>query len=202
MLLRSSAPFRLSHHVHLTASYPWCSNIDTLLLPLNQIKFCRVILGGGYHNNCLQTKGLSACHQITDYIIVVTAPLAKIYRFDRHLTINYTVNKFYHTFKFYEIFFFLVVGFALRNLCSLGKYSTTWTTPQPFLLLVNFWIGFGFFVGGLGNWVWTLGFALAKQVLYVLVHTSSPFDLVILEMKSHELFALAGLEPWSSLQAL
>jgi hypothetical protein len=36
---------------------------------------------------------------------------------------------------------------------------------------------------------------LAKQVLYCLSHTSSPFALVILEMGSLELFAQAGLEP-------
>jgi hypothetical protein len=35
---------------------------------------------------------------------------------------------------------------------------------------------------------------LAKQALYCLSHTSSPFALVILEMGSHELFVWAGLE--------
>jgi hypothetical protein len=47
-------------------------------------------------------------------------------------------------------------------------------------------------------WVWGLnsGFTLAKQVLYHLNNTSiSIFDLVILEMGSCKLFALAGLEP-------
>jgi hypothetical protein len=36
---------------------------------------------------------------------------------------------------------------------------------------------------------------LAKQVLYCLSYTSSPFALVILEMRSYEPFAWAGLKP-------
>jgi hypothetical protein len=40
---------------------------------------------------------------------------------------------------------------------------------------------------------------MAKQVLYHLSHTYSPFfALVILEMESYELFAWAGLKPQSS----
>jgi hypothetical protein len=45
--------------------------------------------------------------------------------------------------------------------------------------------------------VWSQGFVLAKQALYYLSHTSSPFFLVILEMGSWELFVWAGLELWS-----
>jgi hypothetical protein len=43
---------------------------------------------------------------------------------------------------------------------------------------------------------------LAKQALYHLCHTSSPFllILVILEIRSHKLFAQAGLKPGSSVQ--
>jgi hypothetical protein len=48
--------------------------------------------------------------------------------------------------------------------------------------------------------IWTQGFALAKQVLYHLSHTSKSiyFALVILEMGSWELLAQTGLEPHSS----
>jgi hypothetical protein len=40
-----------------------------------------------------------------------------------------------------------------------------------------------------------LGFALAKQVLYCLSHTSNPFCSGYFEMRVYELFVQAGLEP-------
>jgi hypothetical protein len=57
-------------------------------------------------------------------------------------------------------------------------------------------IPFFFFFGGTG--VEIQGFALAKQELYHLSHTSGPFALVILEMGSWKLFAWTSLKPQSS----
>jgi hypothetical protein len=57
---------------------------------------------------------------------------------------------------------------------------------------------FGWLVVFLVYGVLTQGFTLAKQVLYHFSQTSSPFALVILEMGSHKLFAVTGLELQSS----
>jgi hypothetical protein len=44
------------------------------------------------------------------------------------------------------------------------------------------------------EWVWTQGFAVAKQAVYSLTTTPVHFALVILEMGSRELFAWASLK--------
>jgi hypothetical protein len=59
-------------------------------------------------------------------------------------------------------FFWQYWSFECRASNLLGRHPTTWTLFQTFFLLVR-----------LG--VWTQGFALAKQALYHLSHTSSPF---------------------------
>jgi hypothetical protein len=64
----------------------------------------------------------------------------------------------------FSFFFFLVMGFRLRALCLVGRHPTTWTIPPAF---------FFFFFGG--TEIWTQGFMLAKQALYHLSHTCSPF---------------------------
>jgi hypothetical protein len=45
-------------------------------------------------------------------------------------------------------------------------------------------------MGFCGTGIWAQDFTLAKQALYCLSHTSSPFALVIVEMGYHELFCL------------
>jgi hypothetical protein len=68
-----------------------------------------------------------------------------------------------------------------------------WHMDLFFTVVLSCLFFFFFFFGG--TRVSTQGFALAKQVLYWLSRTSSPFALVILEVGSHKLFVQVELKP-------
>jgi hypothetical protein len=59
-------------------------------------------------------------------------------------------------------------------------------------MALNFFFNFG------GTRVWTLGFIQTCKAVALNGWATPPFHfaLIILEMKSLELFAVAGLEPW------
>jgi hypothetical protein len=85
-------------------------------------------------------------------------------------------------------------------LCILSLPTTSHPTVNKSLAESSYAL---FFLGSLvfsfgSTGVWTQGFTFAKRVVYPVSHTPVHFVLFILEMGSHELFALAGLELQSS----
>jgi hypothetical protein len=87
------------------------------------------------------------------------------------------------------------VGWTIFHCSSKGNFKTHIRVKIGSVTLLQNLLVWGLFFFFCETGFWTHSFVPAKQVLYCLSHTSSP---VILEMGSQELFAQAGLKPWSS----